>query len=144
MLYFDGVIISHCNESEWNRFKSEHTNEAILDRVVKIEVPYVLELTQEIKIYEKMLRRSDFKAHIAPHTIKIAAMFSVMSRLMKSAKCDLLTKMKLYDGQDVVENGKTKKIDINDLRDEAKHEGMEGISTRFITKALDSALTDSD
>jgi serine protein kinase len=144
MLYFDGVIISHCNESEWNRFKSEHTNEAILDRVVKIEVPYVLELTQEIKIYEKMLRRSDFKAHIAPHTIKIAAMFSVMSRLKNSAKCDLLTKMKLYDGQDVVENGKTRKIDINDLREEAKHEGMEGISTRFITKALDSALTDSD
>ena len=53
MLYFDGVIISHCNESEWNRFKSEHTNEAILDRVVKIEVPYVLELTQEMKIYRE-------------------------------------------------------------------------------------------
>jgi serine protein kinase len=144
MLYFDGVIISHCNEAEWNRFKSEHTNEAILDRVVKIEVPYVLELSQEMKIYEKMIRRSDFKAHIAPHTIKVAAMFSVMSRLKPSAKCDLLTKMKIYDGQEIVEKGKTRKVDITDLREEAKHEGMDGISTRFITKALDSALTDSD
>jgi serine protein kinase len=144
MLYFDGVILSHCNEAEWNRFKSEHTNEAILDRVVKIEVPYVLELSQEMKIYEKMLKRSDFKFHLAPHTIRTAAMFSVMSRLKPSQKCDPLTKMKIYDGQEVVEKGKTKKVDITDLRDEAKHEGMEGISTRFITKALDSALTDSD
>lgn len=144
MLYFDGVIISHCNEAEWNRFKSEHTNEAILDRVVKIEVPYVLELTQEMKIYEKMLRKSDFRFHLAPHTIKVAAMFSVMSRLKPSQKCDLLTKMKIYDGQEIVEKGRTRKVDITDLRDEAKHEGMDGISTRFITKAIDSALTDSD
>jgi len=144
MLYFDGVIISHCNEAEWNRFKSEHTNEAVLDRIVKIEVPYVLELNQEMKIYEKMLRRSDFKAHLAPHTIKIAAMFSVMSRLKPSQKCDLLTKMKLYNGEEVIEKGRVRKIDINDLREEAKHEGMDGISTRFITKAIDNALTDSD
>ena len=144
MLYFDGVIISHCNEAEWNRFKSEHTNEAVLDRIVKIEVPYVLELSQEMKIYEKMLRRSDFKAHLAPHTIKVAAMFSVMSRLKPSQKCDLLTKMKIYDGQEVIEKGRVRKIDIKDLREEAKHEGMDGISTRFITKAIDNALTDSD
>ena len=144
MLYFDGVIISHCNEAEWNRFKSEHTNEAVLDRIVKIEVPYVLELTQEMKIYEKMLRKSDFKAHLAPHTIKVAAMFSVLSRLKPSQKCDLLTKMKIYDGQEVIERGRVRKIDIKDLREEAKHEGMEGISTRFITKAIDNALTDSD
>ncbi len=144
MLYFDGVIISHCNESEWNRFKSEHTNEAILDRVVKIEVPYVLELSQEMKIYEKMIKKSDFRYHLAPHTIKVAAMFSVMSRLKPSQKVDMLTKMKIYDGQDVIEKGKVRKIDIKDLRDEARHEGMDGISTRFITKALDNALTDSD
>lgn len=144
MLYFDGVIISHCNESEWNRFKSAHTNEAILDRVVKIEVPYVLELTQEMKIYEKMIGLSDFRFHIAPHTIRVAAMFSVLSRLRPTAKCDILTKMKIYDGQEIVEKGRTRKVDINDLRDEAKNEGMDGISTRFITKAIDSALTDSD
>jgi len=144
MLYFDGVIISHCNESEWNRFKSAHTNEAILDRVVKVDVPYVLELSQEMKIYEKMIGLSDFRYHIAPHTIRVAAMFSVLSRLRPTPKCDLLTKMKIYDGQEIVEKGRTRKVDINDLRDEAKNEGMDGISTRFITKAIDSALTDSD
>jgi serine protein kinase len=145
MLYFDGVILSHCNESEWNRFKSEHTNEAILDRVLKIEVPYVLELDQEQKIYEKILDKSDFRgAHIAPHTLKVASMFSVLSRLQPSNKCDLLTKLKIYNGEAIIEKGRVKKVDIRDLKDEAKHEGMEGISTRFIMKALDAALSDSD
>ena len=145
MLYFDGVILSHCNESEWNRFKSEHTNEAILDRVLKIEVPYVLELDQEQRIYEKIIGRSDFRgAHIAPHTLKVASMFSVMSRLQPSNKCDILTKMKIYNGEAIIEKGRVKKVDIRDLKDEAKHEGMEGISTRFIMKALDAALSDSD
>jgi serine protein kinase len=144
MVYFDGVILAHCNESEWNRFQSEHTNEAILDRIVKINVPYVLELDQEIKIYEKQLRRSDFDSHIAPHTIKVASMFSVMSRLRTSQKCDILTKMKIYNGEDVIEKGRVKKIDIKDLRDEARNEGMSGISTRFIMKAIDNALSDAD
>ena len=145
MVFFDGVILAHCNESEWNRFKSEHTNEAILDRVVKINVPYVLELDQEMKIYQKMIKRSDFRnAHIAPHTLKVASMFSVMSRLQPSNKCDMLTKMKIYNGEAIIEKGRVKKVDIRDLKDEAKHEGMEGISTRFIMKALDAALSDSD
>tara|TARA_R110001599_G_scaffold233572_1_gene432782 strand:+ start:10026 stop:11957 length:1932 start_codon:yes stop_codon:yes gene_type:complete len=144
MLYFDGVILAHCNESEWNRFQSEHTNEAILDRVVKVNVPYVLELEQEIKIYKKILSRSNFKAHIAPHTIRVASMFSILSRLKESQKCDLLTKLKLYNGEEVVEKGRVKKIDIRDLRDEAPLEGMNGISTRFIMKAVDNALSDSD
>lgn len=144
MIYFDGVILAHCNESEWNRFQSEHTNEAILDRVVKINVPYVLELEQEIKIYEKILGRSNFSAHVAPHTIRVASMFSVLSRLKESQKCDPLTKMKLYNGEEVVEKGRVKKIDIRDLRDEAHNEGMDGISTRFIMKAVDNALSDSD
>ena len=145
MIYFDGVILSHCNESEWNRFKSEHTNEAILDRVLKIEVPYVLELDQEVKIYKKIIGRSDFRgAHIAPHTIRIASMFSIMSRLQQSKKCDLLTKLKIYNGESIIEKGRVKKVDIRDLRDEAKNEGMTGISTRFITKSLDAALSDSD
>jgi len=145
MIYFDGVILSHCNEAEWNRFKSEHTNEAILDRILKIEVPYILELDQEVKIYQKMINRSDFRtAHIAPHTLEIASMFSVMSRLQVSQKCDLLTKMKIYNGEDVIENGRIKKIDIRDLRDEAMHEGLDGISTRFIMKSLDNALSDSE
>jgi len=144
MLHFDGVILAHCNEAEWNRFQSEHTNEAIMDRIVKISVPYCLELNQEVKIYEKMLGKSDFKAHIAPHTLKIASMFSVMSRLKDSAKCDLLTKMRVYNGEEVLEKGRVRKVDIKDLREEAKHEGLDGISTRFITKALDNALTASD
>ena len=144
MLHFDGVILAHCNEAEWNRFQSEHTNEAIMDRIVKVAVPYCLELNQEMKIYEKMLAKSDFKAHIAPHTLKVASMFSVMSRLKPSAKCDPLTKMKIYNGEDVLEKGRVKKVDIKDLREEAKHEGMDGISTRFITKALDNALSASD
>lgn len=144
MLHFDGVILAHCNEAEWNRFQSEHTNEAIMDRIVKIAVPYCLELSQEMKIYEKMLGKSDFDAHIAPHTLKVASMFSVMSRLKPTNKCDLLTKMKIYNGEEVLEKGRVRKVDIKDLREEAKHEGMDGISTRFITKALDNALTASD
>jgi len=144
MLHFDGVILAHCNEAEWNRFQSEHTNEAILDRVVKVDVPYCLELDQEIKIYEKMLALSDFDAHIAPHTLRVASMFSIMSRIKQSAKCDLVTKMKIYNGEEVVEKGRVRKIDIMDLKEEARREGMSGISTRFITKALDSALAKSD
>ncbi len=144
MIHFDGVILAHCNESEWNRFQSEHTNEAILDRIVKIDVPYVLELDQEIKIYEKILGKSDFDAHIAPHTLKIASMFSVLSRLQPTQKCDLLTKMKIYNGEDVIEKGRVKKIDIKDLREESEKEGMKGISTRFIMKSVDAALSDSD
>lgn len=144
MVFFDGVILAHCNESEWNRFKSEHTNEAILDRVVKINVPYCLELDQEVKIYKKILGGSDFKAHIAPHTIKVASMFSIMSRLKKSGKCDVLTKMKIYNGEEVIEKGRVKNIDINDLREEHREEGMNGISTRFIMKAIDHALVMSE
>jgi serine protein kinase len=144
MIYFDGVILAHCNEAEWNKFKSENTNEAILDRIVRVNVPYCLEVTEEIKIYEKLLGLSDFDGHIAPHTLEVASMFAVLSRLHPSNKVDALTKMKLYDGKDVIERGSVKKIDINDLRDEARDEGMTGISTRFIMKAIDAALSDSD
>ena len=144
MIYFDGVILAHCNEAEWNKFKSENTNEAILDRIVRVNVPYCLEVSEEMKIYEKMLGLSDFDGHIAPHTLEVASMFAVLSRLHPSNKVDALTKMKLYDGAEVIEKGHIKKIDINDLRDEARDEGMTGISTRFIMKAIDSALSDSD
>jgi serine protein kinase len=144
MIYFDGVILAHCNEAEWNKFKSENTNEAILDRIVRVNVPYCLEVSEEMKIYNKLLGLSDFDGHIAPHTLEIASMFAVLSRLHPSNKVDSLTKMKLYDGKDVIEKGTVKKIDINDLRDEARDEGMTGISTRFIMKAIDSALSDSE
>ena len=144
MIYFDGVILAHCNEAEWNKFKSENTNEAILDRIVRVNIPYCLEVSEEQKIYEKMLGLSDFDGHIAPHTLEVASMFAVLSRLHPSNKVDPLTKMKLYDGKDVIEKGTVKKIDINDLRDEVRDEGMTGISTRFIMKAIDAALSDSE
>ena len=70
MIYFDGVILAHSNEAEWNKFRADHTNEAILDRIVKIEVPYCLELNEEVRIYEKMLKRGKFQSHIAPHTLE--------------------------------------------------------------------------
>ena len=123
MIYFDGVILAHSNEAEWNKFKSDHTNEAILDRIVKIEVPYCLELNEEVKIYEKMLRHSTFKSHIAPHTLEIAAMFAILTRLSPSAKVDPLTKLKIYNGEEVIEKGTTKRIDILELREEAEREG---------------------
>ena len=144
MIYFDGVILAHSNEAEWNKFKSDHTNEAILDRIVKIEIPYCLELNEEIKIYEKILRKSRFRAHIAPHTIEVASMFAILTRLAPSSKVDLMTKLKIYNGEEIVEKGMTRKIDIAELREEAPREGMTGISTRFIMKALDMALSESE
>jgi len=144
MIYFDGVILAHSNEAEWNKFKSDHTNEAILDRIVKIEIPYCLELNEEIKIYEKILRKSRFRAHIAPHTIEVASMFAILTRLAPSSKVDLMTKLKIYNGEEIVEKGMTRKIDIMELREEAPREGMTGISTRFIMKALDMALSESE
>ena len=143
MIYFDGVILAHCNEAEWNKFKSEHTNEAILDRIVRVNIPYSLEFEQEVKIYQKLIGRSDFNYHIAPHTLEIAAMFAVLSRLKASNKVDPLTKMKIYNGKEIVEKGLIKKVDIKDLREEVEDEGMTGISTRFIMKAIDAALADS-
>lgn len=145
MIYFDGLIIAHSNEAEWNKFKADHTNEAILDRIVKIEVPYCLEIEEEVKIYEKILKRSRFKAHIAPNTLKIAAMFAILTRIMPSEKVDLITKLKIYNGEEVFEKGSTKKLDIEELRDEAgRKEGMKGVSTRFIIKAIDNALCNSE
>lgn len=144
MIYFDGIILAHSNEAEWNKFKSDHTNEAILDRIVKIEVPYCLELNEEIKIYEKILKKSRFGAHIAPHTIEIASMFAILTRLSPSGKVDPITKLRIYNGEEIVEKGLTKKVDISELREESPKEGMTGISTRFIMKALDTTLSESE
>lgn len=145
MIYFDGLIIAHSNEAEWNKFKSDHTNEAILDRIVKIEVPYCLELSEEKKIYEKILKKSNFDAHIAPHTIEIASMFAILTRLLPSMKVDPVTKLKLYNGEEIVEKGTTKRIDVLELKEEAgPMEGMKGISTRFIIKAIDNALSNAE
>ena len=143
MVYVDTVIVAHSNEAEWQKFKADHTNEAILDRIVVVKVPYNLRLSEEVKIYQKIIRHSDFHAHVAPHTLEVASMFAILSRLEPTNKCDLLTKLKLYNGEEVVEKGKTKKIDVHELRDDTKREGMSGISTRFVMKALDNALSDN-
>ncbi|HEX4988173.1 MAG TPA: serine protein kinase, partial [Candidatus Binatia bacterium] len=132
LVYVDTVIVAHSNEAEWQKFKSDHTNEAILDRIVVVRVPYNLRLSEEVKIYQKIIRNSDFRAHVAPHTLEIASMFAILSRLEPTNKCDLMTKLKLYNGEEVVEKGRTKKVDVQELRDASKREGMNGISTRFI------------
>src|SRR3989442_14282 len=142
-VYIDSVIVAHSNEAEWQKFKADHTNEAILDRIVVVKVPYNLRLSEEVKIYQKILRNSDFRAHVAPHTLEMVSMFAVLSRLEPTPKCDLMTKLRLYNGEEVVEKGRTKKINVQELREEAKREGMSGISTRFIMKALDNALSES-
>src|SRR5215468_5005972 len=143
LVYVDTVIVAHSNEAEWQKFKADHTNEAILDRIVIVRVPYNLRLSEEVKIYQKIIRNSDFRAHVAPHTLEIASMFAILSRLEPTNKCDLMTKLKLYNGEEVGEKGRTKKVDVQELRDDTKREGMNGISTRFIMKALDNALSDN-
>ena len=143
MVYVDTCILAHSNEAEWQKFKADHTNEAILDRIVVIKVPYNLRLSEEVKIYQKIIRNSDFRAHVAPHTLELASMFAILSRLEPTSKCDLMTKLRLYNGEEVVEKGRTKKIDVTELKEDAKREGMSGISTRFIMKALDNALSDN-
>ena len=142
-VYVDTCIVAHSNEAEWQRFKGDPTNEAFLDRIVVVKVPYNLRLSEEIKIYKKLLDKSDFRAHIAPHTLEITAMFAILSRLDASNKCDLMTKLRLYDGEEVVEKGKTVKVNIRELREEARREGMFGISPRFIMKAIDNALAEN-
>lgn len=143
MLYFDGIIVAHSNEAEWKRFKGDYTNEAILDRIVKIEVPYCLELKEEVKIYEKMLKKSRFQTHIGPHTLEMASMFAILTRLQTSTKVDLLTKIKVYNGETVFDPSTNQKIDMEVLKEEKRKEGMSGVSTRFIIKALNNALADA-
>ncbi|HLI64386.1 MAG TPA: hypothetical protein VKV05_13395 [Terriglobales bacterium] len=143
MVYVDTCIVAHSNEAEWQKFKADHTNEAILDRIVVVKVPYNLRLSEEVKIYQKIIRNSDFRAHVAPHTLELASMFAILSRLEPTPKADLMTKLKLYNGEEVIEKGRTKKIDVQELKEDTKREGMSGISTRFIMKALDNALSDN-
>jgi serine protein kinase len=142
-VYVDTVIVAHSNESEWRRFKGDRTNEAILDRLVVVKIPYNLRLSEEVKIYRKLLEKSRFEAHIAPHTLEVVAMFAILTRLEPTAKCDLMTKLRLYNGEEVVEKGKTVKLDPRELQDASPREGMDGISTRFVMKALDATLADN-
>jgi len=143
-VYVDCCIVAHSNEAEWQKFKADHTNEAILDRIVVVKVPYNLRLSEEVKIYQKFLRKARFNARIAPHTLELASMFAILTRLEPTPKCDLMTKLKLYNGEEVLEKGRPKRLTAQELMDDARREGMFGISTRFVMKALDTALTQHD
>jgi serine protein kinase len=142
-VYVDTSIVAHSNEAEWQRFRGDPTNEAILDRIVVVKVPYNLRLSEEIRIYQKLLDLSDFRAHIAPHTLEFAALFAILSRLEPTNKCDLMTKLKLYNSEEVVEKGKTARTNVRELQDDTRREGMFGISPRFVMKAIDNALAEN-
>ncbi len=136
----DEVIIGHTNEPEYRRLQNNEFMEALRDRTVKIDVPYVTKLSDEIKIYEKDYNSQKVKGkHIAPHTIEIAAMWAVLSRLEppKNANLTLLQKLKLYNGKSLP--GFTEE-NIKELRDEAVHEGMLGISPRYVQDKISNAL----
>ncbi|MDT7689268.1 MAG: serine protein kinase [Acidobacteriota bacterium] len=141
MLYADEVILSHTNENEYVSFAGNKKSEALQDRIILVRVPYNLRVSQEERIYDKLLNQSDIlrNVHIAPNTLRVAAMFAVMTRLEepKRANVDIAKKMKLYDGEDV-EGYKSK--DVRELRDEAAREGMDGISPRYIINRLSGAL----
>ena len=141
MIYADEVIMSHTNENEYNAFVGNKKSEALQDRIIMIKVPYNLKVTQEERIYDKLLKQSDAlrNIHIAPNTLKIAAMFAVMTRLEepKKANVDIVKKMKLYDGEDV-EGFKSK--DVRELQEETVREGMDGISPRYVINRLSNAL----
>jgi serine protein kinase len=141
MIYADEVIVSHTNENEYNAFVGNRKSEALQDRIIMIKVPYNLKVTQEERIYDKLLKQSEAlrNVHIAPNTLRVAAMFAIMSRLEepKKASVDIVKKMKLYDGEDV-EGFKSK--DVRELKEETVREGMDGISPRYIINRLSNAL----
>ena len=141
MLYADEVILSHTNENEYVSFAGNRKSEALQDRIILVRVPYNLRVSQEERIYSKLLHQSEVlrNVHIAPNSLRVAAMFAVMTRLEepKRANVDVVKKMKLYDGEDV-EGYKSK--DVRELRDETVREGMDGISPRYIINRLSGAL----
>ena len=140
MIYADEVILSHTNENEYNTFVNNKKNEALKDRMILVKVPYNLRVDDEVRIYEKLLGDSALKGvHIAPHTLRIASTFAILTRLEASKKAglSLMKKLKLYNGDSV--EGFTAK-DVKELQDEAVREGMMGISPRYVINRLSSAL----
>ncbi|BAF59826.1 MAG: PrkA family serine protein kinase [Pelotomaculum sp.] len=140
LIYADEMIVAHTNENEYKSFISNKKNEALQSRIIVMKIPYNLKVSEEIKIYEKLIKQSDLRdIHIAPHALRVASIFSVLSRLKESKKqgMDLIKKMKLYDGEDV-EGFKQK--DVHELRLEAVDEGMSGVDPRYVINRLSSAL----
>jgi serine protein kinase len=136
----DEVIIGHTNEAEYRRLLNNEFMEALRDRTIKIDIPYITRLTDEIRIYEKDFGQEKVRGkHVAPHTLEVAAMWAVLTRLEEPKKHNLqaLQKLKLYDGK--VLPGYTQDT-VKELRKESKREGMEGISPRYVQDKISNAL----
>jgi serine protein kinase len=140
-LPFHGIILAHSNESEWQAFKNNKNNEAFIDRISVIKVPYCLRVTEERKIYEKLLQSSELAAApCAPGTLEMLARFSVLSRLKPHENSNLYSKMRAYDGESLKDTDPRTKS-VQEYRDAAGvDEGMDGISTRFAFKVLSSTF----
>ncbi len=134
---FQGIIMAHSNESEWQTFRNNKNNEAFIDRIYVIKVPYCLRVTEEQRIYEKLVNGSELSAApCAPATLEMLARFTVLSRLKKHDNSNLYAKMRVYDGESLKETDPRAKT-LQEYRDNAgPDEGMEGASTRFAFKVL--------
>jgi serine protein kinase len=140
----DELIVAHTNETEYRSFISNKKNEALHSRIIVMPIPYNLKISQEERIYEKMINESDVSdVHIAPHTLKVAAMFTILTRLKEPKKgdIDLLKKMRLYDGEDV-EGFNT--ADVEELKREYPDEGMSGIDPRYVINRISSTIIRKD
>ena len=137
--YIDEVIIGHTNEPEFRRLQNNEYMEALRDRTIKVDVPYITRLEEEVKIYRKDFNRRNVDVHIAPHTLEMAALWAVLTRLEEPTnhKLTLLQKAKLYDGKHI--QGFTEDH-VKELRKSAKKEGMIGISPRYIQDKISNAL----
>jgi serine protein kinase len=134
---FDGVVLAHSNESEWKTFKNNKNNEAFLDRIYIVKVPYCLRVTDEIKIYEKLLRHSSLSdAPCAPGTLKMMSQFAVLSRLKEPENSSIFSKMLVYDGENLKDTDPKAKSKSEYVDYAGVDEGMTGLSTRFAFKIL--------
>ncbi|CAK08762.1 PrkA family serine protein kinase [Rhizobium johnstonii] len=138
---FTGIVLAHSNEAEWQTFKANKNNEAFIDRICVIKVPYCLRVTEEQKIYEKLIEGSELAdAPCAPATLEMLARFSVLSRLRKHENSTYFSKMRTYDGESLKETDPRARS-VQEYRDAAGiDEGMDGISTRFAFKVLASTF----
>ena len=136
----DELIVAHTNETEYRSFISNKKNEALHSRIIVMPIPYNLKVSQEELIYQKMIKESDMShVHIAPHALKAAAIFSVLTRLEvpKKQGVDLIKKMRLYDGENVEGFNS---VDLEELKKEFPNEGMNGIDPRYIINRISSAI----
>jgi len=138
---FNGIILAHSNESEWQSFRNNRTNEAFLDRIYIVKVPYCLQVSEEVKIYQKLLRHSALsQAPCAPGTLDMMAQFSVLSRMKEPENSSIFSKMRVYDGESLKDTDPKAKS-FQEYRDYAgADEGMNGISTRFAFKVLSAVF----